>query len=230
MSTIELKVTTRDLKTSVKELRSKRFVPGVLYGHGVDNTSITVALNDFVKAYKQAGESTLVDLIVDDAKPVKVLVHAIERNVETNIAEHVDFYQVNMNEKLHADIPVIFDGESSAVKGQGGTLITQIESIPVKCLPGDLVDAFHIDISVLDDFSKRLLISDIPNIPETMEVLRPMNSAVALVAPPRVVEVDTVVEEATDGEEATEGAEGEVKEGEVKEGEAAKEPAEAQKA
>ena len=200
MSTLELKATIRDAKTSVNDLREKRFVPGVLYGHGIENKSITVALNEFTKTYKQAGESTLVDLVIGEDKPVKVLVHAISRNVETNIAEHVDFYQVNMNEKLHADIPVVFEGAAPAVKAQGGTLIVQIESIAVKCMPADLVDSFKVDISVLTDFTKRILISDIPNIPESMEVLRPMTAAVALVAPPRVVEVDVIPEKEVEGD------------------------------
>ena len=233
MSTIELKATTRDIKESLKELRKKFFVPGVLYGHGIENKSITVALNEFVKAYKKAGESTLVDLIIDEGRPAKVLVHAISRNVESDVPEHVDFYQVNMNEKLHADIPIIFDGDAPAVKTQGGTLISQIESVPVKCLPGDLVDAFHVDITVLDDFTKRILISDIKNIPDTMEVLRPSSSAVALVAPPRVMEVDVIPEDVAveDGEEASaEGADGDKSaEGAAKEGEAAKEAAPAGK-
>ena len=236
MSTIELKVTTRDIKESVNDLRKKRFVPAVLYGHGIENQSITVALSDFVKAYKQAGESTLVDLVVGDSNPVKVLVHAISRDVETNVAEHVDFYQVNMKEKLHADIPVVYEGDASAVKEQGGTLITQIQSIPVKCLPSDLVDSFTVDISVLDDFSKRILLSDIKNIPDSMEVLRPMESVVALVAAPRVAEVEVTMEEVAEGEEGEETSaedEGEEKEGEAKstsegEGESTKEPGKAQ--
>ena len=158
MSTIELKATIRDTKESLKDLRANFCIPAVLYGHGIENKSITVSLGEFVKAYKKAGESTLVDLIVGDEKPAKVLVHAISRDVETNTPEHIDFYQVNMDEKLHAEIPVIFDGDAPAVKAQGGTLISQINSVPVKCLPGDLVDAFHVDISVLDDFTKRIVI------------------------------------------------------------------------
>jgi len=227
MPILELKANTRDKDTSLTDLRKNRRVPAVLYGHNIKNQSIDVAVSEFVKVYKQAGESTLLDLVIGDTKPVKVLVHAIARNVETNTPEHIDFYQVNMAEKLHADIPIIFEGDSPAVKAQGGTLITQTSSIPVKCLPEDLVDAFKVDIGVLDDFSKRIHISDIKNIPETMEVLKPMDQAVALVAPPRVVEVDTpVVSETEEGEDA------ETEEGEAPaEGEspsveeAAKEPA-----
>lgn len=201
MSEIVLNAKNRETSTSVNELRKKNIVPAVLYGHGIKNKNLSVTLSEFNKAYRQAGESMLVDLVVEKEAPVKVLIHDTSRDVETHTVEHIDFYQVNMNEPITTDIPIVFSGVAPAVKTLGGILITQLDSIPVKCLPKDLVKAFIVDLSVLTDFNDKISIEDIKDIPESMEVLREKDSTVALVSAPRVV---TKSAEETADEEAVE--------------------------
>jgi large subunit ribosomal protein L25 len=219
MSALLLKAEMRDKNVSNKTLRNSRTIPGELYGHKIKNQSVSVPLADFSKVYKEVGENILIDLAIEKQAPIKVLIHDITRDVETHVVEHIDFYQVNMNEKITTEIPIVFTGESDAVKILGGVLITQIESIPVKCLPSELVREFTIDLGVLTDYSKRISLSDIQGIPDSMEVLRDMDSTVALVSAPRVI-VEDIIEETTD-EAVTEDGVVE-KEGEKKEGEESK--------
>ena len=58
---------------------------------------------EFEKAFKSAGESTLIDLTIDSAKPVKVLIQDYQLENLKNRINHIDFYQVRMDEKLHAE-------------------------------------------------------------------------------------------------------------------------------
>lgn len=51
----------------VKSLRDQGFIPAELYGKGVENLHLSVAVKDFNKVFKQAGENTMVDLIIDSA-------------------------------------------------------------------------------------------------------------------------------------------------------------------
>ena len=224
MSNIVLTAKKRDTASSVRALRKDRSIPGVLYGHGVENKILAVEAADFNKIYKEAGDSMVVDLTIEKETPIPVLIRDISRDVETHEVEHVDFYQVNMNEKLTTDIPVTFTGEAPAVKTLGGVLITQIESIPVRCLPKDLVREFIVDLGSLTDFTKRISLSDISGIPESMEILRDMDSTVVLVNAPRVVAKEEAEVEA-EGEaglaEAGEAAAGEAENAETKQEEKA---------
>jgi len=60
----------------VKTLRNAGKLPAVLYGHKVETQQIEVAEKDFAKAFKSAGESTLVNLVVD-GKSQQVLIHDV---------------------------------------------------------------------------------------------------------------------------------------------------------
>ena len=60
---------------------------------------------------KIAGESTLVDLTIDDQKPVKVLIQDYQTDPLSGQVIHVDFHQIKMDEKLHAKIELKFIGE-----------------------------------------------------------------------------------------------------------------------
>lgn len=213
--TAVLRATKRDVATPVDQLRAKGQVPGVLYGHGIDNQILVVSAHDLTKMYREAGESTLVDLIVGEAAPVKVLIHDIQHNVLTNDPQHVDFYQVNMTEKITAEISIVVIGESPAVKAMGGTLVTGLESIEVKCLPTDLVKEITIDVSALATFDDRITVAELP-VPAGMEVLTDAHLTVATVAAPRAEEPESTPaaeSEAAAGEAAK--AEGEAAAGEA---------------
>src|SRR3990167_730975 len=112
MESIVLQAKTRTiLGKKVASLRNQKMIPGVVYGAG-DNQAITLEYISFEKAFRQSGESTLVDLVVNDAKPVKVLVHEVQREPLRSKITHVDLYQVKMDQKLTLNIPLKFTGEA----------------------------------------------------------------------------------------------------------------------
>ena len=99
---------------------------------------------------------------------------------------HADLYVVRMDEALEAEVPLHFVGESTAVYQDEGTLVKNLETIQVRCLPGDLPDSIEVDISVLDDFSKQINVSDL-KMPKDVELLveDPESVMVVKVEPPR---------------------------------------------
>src|SRR6188768_3687774 len=60
----------------VAQLRRAGRLPAVVYGHGVDSTSISVDAHDFEQLRRHSGPNALVDLSVDGKKPSPVLVSA----------------------------------------------------------------------------------------------------------------------------------------------------------
>lgn len=183
MENIVLQAKTRTiLGKKVEALREQKLIPAVVYGVG-DSQSITLEYVPFEKAFRQSGESTLVDLVVDSGKPVKVLVHDVQREPIRSRITHVDFYQVKMDQKLTLNIPLKFIGEAKAVKELGGILVKQLDEVEVRCLPGDLVHEIEVDMSNLATFEDSIRFSDV-HLPKGIELVSDSQAIVALVMPP----------------------------------------------
>src|SRR3989338_3610628 len=97
---MELVAETRtQLGRAVKELRAKGFVPAELYGKGLENIHLSVPAKEFSKVFKEVGENTVVELVVEGKKH-PAMVHEVSRDYLTNEVSHVDFYRVRMDEKI----------------------------------------------------------------------------------------------------------------------------------
>lgn len=147
-------------KRQKNEKLSADFIPAVLYGKGVENQTLKIKKVDFEKVFAQAGESNLIDLDFG-AGIVKVLVKDLQRDVLKYTFTHVDLYQVNMKEKINAEIPLHFVGEAKAVKELGGMLMREVHEVEVECLPSDLVDHIDVNISNLNTFDDVVTIADL---------------------------------------------------------------------
>lgn len=168
----------------VQQLREQGIVPAVVYGHGKDSHNIQLKLRDLDRAYKNAGENTLIDLVIDNDSPIRVLIHDVSHDAISDYIQHVDFYAVNMSEKIHAEVVLHFVGIAPAVKEAGGTLIKTKDLIAIKCLPQDLISEKDIDISSLKTFEDAIHVRDV-DFPASVEVLDDSNEVLASVAPPR---------------------------------------------
>ena len=147
MTDITLQVQSRSQTgKQVARLREEGVLPAVVYGRGFDPKNISVDSHQFAKVFEAAGESTLLDLSIDQAKPVKVLIQDIQRDPLTHEFLHVDFHQVRMDEKLKAEIILKFMGEPPAVKELSGILVTTMSALPIECLPADLVHEIEVNL------------------------------------------------------------------------------------
>ena len=217
MSKLKLVAKTREIiGKKVKDLRSQEKIPAVLYGHKIKPLNLTIDYSVFEKIYKEAGESTLIDLVVDDKEPVKVLIQDYQLHPRTNQFIHADLKQINMDEKLNTDIILEFTGEAPAVKDFSGILVTNMDHVEVECLPKDLVHEIKVDLSSLKNFEDSIHVSDI-NVPEGITILNAPEDVIALVQPPRtekeLEELETPAEETKpegeEGEGEDKSAEGE---------------------
>lgn len=164
----------------INKIRKDGFLPAVLYGQGGKAQNLKVKLRDFEKAFNEAGETTLIDLMIDEKESVKVIVKDVQRNPIHNNIIHADLYKVNMDELIEVEVPLNFVGESKAERELGGTLSKKLEFVLVSCLPIDLIDHIDVDISVLNTFEDSIKISDL-KIPDTIKILNHESGAVASV-------------------------------------------------
>ncbi len=160
MSEISLKgFALKDEKPN--KVRRDGFLPSNLYGNGLKNKKFKIKMNEFIKAYNITGESTLLNLQIDNNDVVTCLIKEVQKDVITGDFLHVDFYQVKMGEKITAEIPLVIVGESSAVKNLGGILNIELSSIEVECLPSDLKSEIEVDISILKTLEDYIRVEDI---------------------------------------------------------------------
>jgi len=170
----------------VRKIRNEGMVPAELYGHGIPNKHLEVKKNDFNSIYKKAGESAIINLLVGKER-CPVLIQSVQLDPNTNMFSHVDFYQVRMDEVVHAEVPIKFVDESPAVKSLGGILVRTLQALPVESLPGDLPHDIAIDISVLTELDSTLYVRDI-TLPKGVKAKIADGTAVVSVAAPKAEE------------------------------------------
>lgn len=178
-----LKVQTREIPTkALKTSKKKGKIPAELYGDGQKNQHLFVDEVMLGKVLVAAGESSLIDLIINDGKEIKVLIHDVQKNPITDRTSHVDFYQVDMKHALTVAVPIVFIGESKAVKELEGTLIKNLNEIEISCLPGDLINHIEVDISFLRTFDDIIKVKDL-KVPAAITIKADLENVVASVVP-----------------------------------------------
>ena len=189
---MDLSVQNRDeISKNIKEVREKGYILAELYGHKMENKHLAVKKEDFRKAHKEAGESSVINLVLD-GKKIPALIHEVKLDYVSGETQHVDFYGVRMDEKITAGVAFEFIGESPAVKTHGGVVNKNIQEIEVEALPSDLPHSILVDISTLTEIGQTIYIKDL-SLPKGVEVLVDPETAVVGIAAPRVEEVVPVI-------------------------------------
>ncbi len=186
----------KETKRKVKELLAKGMIPAILYGPQTKEMLLSVEKKQFDKIFRDAGESTLVSLqIENEEKPV--LIYDLQRDPITGQVTHVDFYQPSLNKKIEIMVPLVFEGDPPAVKDLGGTLIKNIQEMRVRALPQELPHELKVSVAKLLTFDDRVLVKDIEVLPNVEFVGHNLEDIVAQVVPPEKVEEElaTPVEE-----------------------------------
>lgn len=156
-----LKGKKRDiLGRKVKQLRKAGEVPATVYGKKISSNSVTVAAIDFKKVYKEAGETGLIELVVDSSIH-PVLIHNVQQDPVDGTLLHVEFYQVDLKEKVKTKVPLVIIGDSPAVAERKGVVLSLLSEIEVEALPTDLPEKIEVDISILTDVDQEVKVSDL---------------------------------------------------------------------
>ncbi len=171
-------------KGGINKLRNSGSVPGVVYGRGVKNSNVFMEKSELEKAVERAGETTLLELAIDDSKPKHVLIHDIQRDPVKDFLIHVDFLEVRLDQKIKAEIPLVFVGEAPAVKELSGVLVRNVQHLEVEALPQNLPHNIEIDISGIKTFEDHLTVADI-KVGAGVRVLSPLSTIAVSVVPPR---------------------------------------------
>lgn len=157
---IELKAAKRSISgKGVQALRKLGKIPAVVYGPKQEATPVELNLREFSKVLESAGESTVVNLVVD-GEGHNVLIHDVDHDPVTNAPRHADFYAIVKGQKVEVEIPLVFVGVSEAVKG-GANLVKAMHEITIKGDPMNLPHEIEVDISRLENVNDQILAKDV---------------------------------------------------------------------
>lgn len=172
-------------KGAARQVRFRRQVPAVIYGHGRPTESLAVDAKalELALAGVEWG-STVVQLTIGD-QTIRTLIREIQRHPVRPDILHLDFYEIRADEKVRLRLPVHLVGSPEGVRNQGGVLDQVAREIEIEVLPEHIPDRLDIDVTNLT-IGHSLHVRDI-TIPNA-EILTAGDLTVATVVPPRTEE------------------------------------------
>lgn len=177
--TITLALENREtMGRAVRQLRRDGMVPAVIHDHGKASVHVQAPYIDMYKVYRNAGKHHPVDLTVDGKKYLALIKDATFEP-RKNQLRHVVFNAINRNQKVTAEIPVVFTGDAEAEKA-GYMILRQIDNVEVESVPSKLPNELPVDITQLKALGDKLHVSDIA-IPAGVTLLTEPEHAVAVV-------------------------------------------------
>lgn len=208
------------LGKKVKGLRKTGLIPGHVFGNGIETEHVSVNLRDFLPVLKQAGETGLIDLQVGDEKVRPVMIRDTQYNPVTGDLLHIDFYQVNLKEKVKVYIPIVLkalEEEIESVKMGEAVVLHVLNEVEVEALPADLIDQIEVDIKPLKNVGDTITVGTLSYDMSKLTVLADPQEIVVKLAPAVTEEMKALLEEqeteaaavqeAVEGEEAVEASE-----------------------
>jgi len=190
----------------VSRLRNAGRLPGVVYGHGVPSSNVSVDAHEFELFRRHSGPNTLLDLVVDSGKATPTVVQSVQFHPVSRRPLHIDLLAVRMTEEMTVDVPIVATGSSLLIEREGGTLSHPIETVRVRALPDHLPQSIEVSIEGLITFDQVIHARDLA-IPADAHLLTDPDEVVVRILPPRVeVEETPAVASVADGAPAVETA------------------------
>ena len=147
------------LGKKTKNLRRAGLLPANISGHTKKPVAISIKTNNFEKMYAEAGETSLVFLQVEGETEVRpTLIDEVTFDPMTEQPLHVVFKQVDLSQKIEAEVAVVLTGENSV---PGGVIVKTVDTVLVEALPSDLPENFTLDIAQLTEIGQTINYSDL---------------------------------------------------------------------
>ena len=205
MDLIELKTKIRTTTGNgpARRLRMSGQIPAVLYGPKTESVLLSVNKHDLELLFKKGGIGQVVLNLVIQKNGETLTMFAMIKELQTHPVSrnfiHIDFYEVKMDQKITAKIPVVTIGTAKGVE-LGGMLQIIRRELEVECLPLEVPESIEIDISDLD-VGDSIHVGKI-RLESELEFLEDDNYTVVTVLAPKLEEEEPEEEEEVEGEEA----------------------------
>lgn len=193
MATARLSATPRDNagKGAARSLRREGRVPAVIYGHGREPQSLSIATRELERLIGSvAAASTVIELDLD-GRTSRTLIREIQRHPFKRTILHVDFQELVAGERVSVKVPLVFHGTPEGVRVDGGMLDQVMHEVHVEADPSDIPNHIDVDVSAMQ-IATVLHVGDL-QLPQGVTALDDAGLTVCTVQAPRVAE-ETVAE------------------------------------
>ena len=190
MAQIKMQIEKRTDKgtNAVSKMRAKDSIPGVLYSRGKETVLVSIDKTEFVRVYKKAGSTSLLDLKLGD-QAIPAIIKEIQRHPYKNERLHVDLQELNMTEKIKIIIPIVLLNRDN-IQVQPSVLMQQIDEIEVECLPGNIPNTAEADVANLK-LNDNITIADLDIAKdEDITILEELDTVVCTLTEPSYDEED----------------------------------------
>jgi large subunit ribosomal protein L25 len=194
-------------------LRRGGKLPAVLYGHGEEPVSLSLAADEFEASLRHGAK--VVDL--DGAASGKALLQDVQWDTFFHQVLHVDLLRVRAGERVTVDVPVELRGESPGA-ANGGVVEQLIHSIEIEVALDVIPEKVYVKINKLE-IDGHLTVKDITGLPEGAKVNLDDDEMIVHCVMPAAEEEEAAAEEgaAAEPEVIGKGKEDEEEEAEEKE-------------
>jgi large subunit ribosomal protein L25 len=195
----ELQAEKRDiLGKQTKNLRRQGITPVHLYGHGFDSLTLQCDTIKLERVLAQAENRIINVKVKKDKTDRPVLTREVQRDALSGKLIHVDFYQVRMGEKVEVEVSLVLVGEAPALSIKDNSLLHELHSLSVECLPAKIPVNIEVNLSTLTEVGQAIRVKDINVGPDISVVTDPDTIIVHIIvrAKEKVVEKEPVAVEA----------------------------------
>jgi large subunit ribosomal protein L25 len=123
----------------------------VLYGPKAETVLLSVDIKELEEIIKKSNiGQVLLNLVIrngqTDTKPA--MIKEFQTHPVSGKFLHIDFYEIDMQRKIRAGVPVVTKGQPKGVE-LGGLLQIVRRELEVLCLPTQIPDAIEVDVTEL---------------------------------------------------------------------------------
>jgi len=199
--TVNAQIRNAKGKGASRSLRREGKIPAILYGSDIESIPLSVSAYDIENLLKKISYSqALINLVESNSHSFekKVMIREIQADPVNQKYLHLDFYEVKMDRKITATVPIITKGTAKGVT-TGGILQIIRRELDVVCFPAEIPQRIEVDITDLD-IGDSIHVKDI-RLEGDVEIPFDSNFTVITVVSPKVEEAPKAEEEEAEKEE-----------------------------
>jgi large subunit ribosomal protein L25 len=189
-----------------RRLRRTGQVPAIVYGKGIDPLNVAVNGHDLHMAlHTEAGANALINLEIEGKDQILTMARVIEKHPFRNEYRHIDFVTVSLDETVHAEVVIHFEGTPVGTR-EGGVFSPSKTHVIVETLATSIPSGIVLDVSEVD-MGGALRIADLPQIEGVTYTEDPETVLMSVTAPAAEIEEEPVEVEGEEGAVVAEGEE-----------------------
>ncbi len=182
-----------------KKSRQNGFIPGVLYGKGLETMSVQFEASEVRKVVAHHGQRARIQLLIGD-QPKMGLMKSLDRNHLGNKIVHVDIQVIDKNTITRVSVPIIYHGRN-ILEFNKKLLQVNASDIELICESQFLTDSIEVDVENME-VGHRITVADL-NLASEIKTSLSQDTVLATISAIRELDME---EEGVDATEPVDGA------------------------